>query len=127
MSTGQGDKEDTTEVVTLPTRVTFQPGTTVIRMFATRSVLMDLRPGIVSDFLLSVFHTNPTLKTVGLGLNNAYIEKVRHGVDPYVPRGKHNKSDTGYYVGQGDGDTCCSPVESHRPRRRKLADSPRHS
>ena len=79
--------------MTLPTCVTFQPGTTAGRIFAKRSVLMDLEPGIVSDFLLSVFHTNPTLKTVVLRLNNADIEKVRAGVDPYVPKGKHDKSD----------------------------------
>ena len=30
---------------------------------------------------------------------------VRAGVDPYVPKGKHNNSDTGDYVGQGDGET----------------------
>ena len=102
---GQGDKEDTAEIVTLPTRVTFQPGTTVGRIFAKRPVLMDLQPGIVSDFLLSVFHTNPTLKTMVLRLNSADFEKVRAGVDPYVPQGKHDKSDNGYYVGQGDVET----------------------
>ena len=96
---GQGDKEDTAEVVTLPTRVTFQPGTTAGRIFAQRSVLMDLQSGIVSDFLLSVFHTNPTMKTVVLRLNNADIEKPRARVDPYVPKGKHSKPDNGYYVG----------------------------
>ena len=52
--------------MTLPTRVTFQPGTAAGRIFAKRSVLMDLQLGIVSNFLLSVFHTNPTLKTVVL-------------------------------------------------------------
>ena len=52
-----------------------------------------------------MFHTNPTLKIVVLRLNNADIEKVPAGVDPYVPKGKHGKLDTGYYVGQGDGET----------------------
>ena len=52
-----------------------------------------------------MFHTNPMLKTMVLRLNNAAIEKVHAGVDAYVPKGKHDKSDTGYYVGQGDGET----------------------
>ena len=45
------------------------------------------------------------LKTVVLRLNNADIEKVPTGVDPYKPKGKHDKWDTGDYVGQGDGET----------------------
>ena len=105
ISPGQGDKEDTAESFTFRARVTFQPCSTAGRIFAKRLVLMDLQPGIVSDFLLSVFHANPTLKTVVLRLNNADIENHRAGVDPYIPKGKHDKSDTGYYVGQGDGDT----------------------
>ena len=80
ISPGQGDKEDTAEIVMLPTCVTFQPSTTAGRIFVKRSVLMDLKPGIVSDFLLSVFHTNPISKTVVLRLNNADIEKVRAGL-----------------------------------------------
>ena len=60
---------------------------------------------MVSDFLLSVFHTNAMLKTAVLRLNNAEIEKVWARVEPYIPKGKHNKSDTRYYGGQGDGDT----------------------
>ena len=89
----------------LPTRVTFQPGTTAGLIFDKRSVLIDLQPGIVYDFLLSVFHTNPTLKRVVLRLNNAHIEKVHAGLDPYVPKGKHDKSCIGYCVGQADGET----------------------
>ena len=46
ISPGWGAKEDTTEIVTLPTHVTFQPGTTAGRIFAKRLVLMDLRQGI---------------------------------------------------------------------------------
>ena len=92
-------------MVKLPKRVTFQHSTSVGRIFAKRSVLMDLHPWIVSDFLLSVSHGNPTLKTVVLKLNNANIAKVRARVDPDIPKGEHNKSDTRYYIGQGDGDT----------------------
>ena len=36
ISPAQGDKEDTAEIVTLPTVVTFQPGTTEGRIFARR-------------------------------------------------------------------------------------------
>ena len=70
---GQGDKEDTAEIVTLPTRVTFQPGTTAGRIFAKRLVLMDLQPGMVSDFLLSVLLANPTFKDSG-----PQVEQCRH-------------------------------------------------
>ena len=42
ISPGHGDKEDTAEIVTLPIRVTFQPGTTAGGIFAKRSVFMDL-------------------------------------------------------------------------------------
>ena len=101
-SLGLGDKEDTSEIVTLPARVTFQPGTTARCIFVKHSVLMDLQPGIISDFLLSVFHTNPTLVN---RLDDVDIEKVHAAVDPYISKGKHDKSDTRYYVGQGDGDT----------------------
>ena len=73
--------------------------------FAKRSVLMDLHPRIVSAFLLSLFHTHPTFKTVLLRLKNAAIEKVCAGVDPYVPKGKHDKRDSVYYVGHGDRHT----------------------
>ena len=58
------------EIATLPTRVTVEPGTTAGRIFAPCSVLADLQPGTVSDCLLSVFHTNPTLKTAVLRLIN---------------------------------------------------------
>ena len=107
-----GDKEDTAEIATLPTCVTFQPGTTAGRIFTKRPVLMDLQPGSVSDFLLSVFHTNPTLKTVVLRLNKFEIQKVRAWVDPYVPKGNHNKSDIGYYLDQGDGEPLPSETQA---------------
>ena len=94
ISLGEGDKEYTREIFTLPTRVTFQPGTTAGRIFAKPSILMDLQPGIVSDFLLSLFHTNPMLKTIFLRLSNADIEKVRDRVDPYVAKRKHDKWNT---------------------------------
>ena len=56
-------------------------------------------------FSLTSLQTNPMLKKVVLRLNDADIEKVRAGVDPYVPKGKHDKSDTGFYFGRGDGET----------------------
>ena len=105
---GAGDKEDTVGIVTLPTCVTFQPGTTAGRIFAKRSVLMDLQPGIVSDVLLSVFHTNPTLNKVVLKLNDANTEKVRAGVDQRIPKGKHDKPSLGTALAKEMVRRCCS-------------------
>ena len=85
---GQGDKEDTAEIVTLPPRVMCQPGTTAGCIFAKLSVLMNLEPRIVSD---SVFHTNPTLKTAVLRWKNADMEKPRASAHPYLQKGKHDK------------------------------------
>ena len=83
ISPGRGGKEDTAEIVTLSTRVAFQPDTTAGRIFAKRSVLMDSQPGIISNFSLSVFHTTATLKTVVLKLNIA--DMLENGI-PLVHR-----------------------------------------
>ena len=125
ISPSQGHKEVTAEIFTLPTRVTFQPGTTAGRVVANCTVLMDLQPGIVSDFLLSVFQTNPTLKTVVLKLNNPDIEKIRARVDPYVPKGSTTNWTLATTVAKGMVRHCCWQVESRRPQRRRLVDSPR--
>ena len=70
--------------------MTFQPGTTSGRIFTKRLVLMDLQPGVLSVFLLSVFHTKPILKTVVLKLNNANIRKVSAGFDRNISKWKHD-------------------------------------
>ena len=127
ISPSQGDKEDTAEIFTLPTRVTFQPGTTAGRIVANCSVLIDLQPGIVSDFLLSVFQTNPTLKAVVLKLNNADVEKIGARVGPYVPKGSMTNRTLGTTLAKGMVRLCCSQVENRRPRRRRLVDLPRHT
>ena len=72
----QGDKEDTAEIVTLPTVVTFQPGTAVGRIFARRSVVTDVPPRLISDFVVGVFHHNADLRAVVVRFNNTDIDKV---------------------------------------------------
>ena len=103
ISPAQGDKEDTTEIVTLPTVVTFQAGTTVGRIFAGRSVVTDVTPGLILDFVVGVFHHNADLRAVVVRFNNTDIDKVRSGLEPYVPKGKGDKSHTSYYIGEGEG------------------------
>ena len=80
ISPAQGDKEDTAEIVTLPTMVTFQPGTTVGRIFARRSVVTYVTPGFISDFVVSVFHHNAQLRVVVGRLNDTvqqYASTIR--------------------------------------------------
>ena len=96
----QGDKEDTAEIVTLPTVVTFQPGTTVGRLFARRLVVTDVTTGLISDFV--VLH-NADLRAVVVCFNDTEIDKVRSGLEPYVPKGKGDKFHTLYYIGEGEG------------------------
>ena len=102
ISPAQGDKEDTAEIVTLPTVVTFQPGTTVGRIFAKRSVVTEVTPGLISHFVVGVFHHNANLRAV-MVVNNTDIDEVRSGLEPYVPKGKGDKSNTSYYIGEGEG------------------------
>ena len=100
ISLAQGDKEDTAAIVTLPTVVTFQSGTAVGRIFARRSVVTDVTPGLISDFVVGVFHHNADLLAVVMRFNNKDIDKVRSGLAPYVPKGKGEQSHTSYYIGE---------------------------
>ena len=63
---------------------------------------MRLQPGVVRVVLLSVFQTNQSLKTAVVRLDNVNIRKVRVGVDLYIWKWKQDKSDTRYYIWQGD-------------------------
>ena len=101
ISPGQGNRVDTAEMVTRRTGVTFQLPTTAGCIFAKRSVLTDLRPGVVLDFLLCVFHTNPTLQTVVLRLNNAEIENVRGGLIHVYQRGSTTNRTLGTTLAKG--------------------------
>ena len=103
ISPAQGDEEDTAEIVTLPTVVTFQPGTNVRRIFAKRSVVTDVTPGLISDFVVGVFHHDADLRAVVVRFNNTDIDKVRSRLEPYVPKGKGDKYHTSYYIGEGEG------------------------
>ena len=102
ISPAQGDKEDTAEIVTLLTVVTFQAGTTIGRTFARRSVVTDVTPGHISDFVVGVFHENADLRAVVVRFNNTDIDKARSELEPYVPKGKGDKSHTSYYIGEGE-------------------------
>ena len=102
ISPAQRDKEDTAEIVTLPGVVTFQPGTAVGRIFARRSVVIDVTPGLTMDFVVGVIHHNADLHAVVARFNNTDIDKVRSRLEPYVPKGKRDKSHTSYYIGEGE-------------------------
>ena len=99
----QADKEDTAEIVTLPTVVTFQLGTFVGRIFARRSMVTYVTPTLISDFVVGVFHHNTELRVVVVRFHNTDIDKVRSGLEPYVPKGKGDKSHMSYYIGEGEG------------------------
>ena len=103
ISPAPGDKEDTAEIVTLPTVVTFQPGTAVGSIFTRRSVVTHVTPGLISDFVVDVFHHNAYLRLVVVRFNNTAIDKVRSALEPYVPKGKGDKCHTSYYIGEGEG------------------------
>ena len=84
-SPAQGDKEDTAEIVTLPTVVTFQPGTIVGRIFARRSLVTHVTPGLISEFVVSVFHHNADLRAEVVHFNNTDVEEVHSGLKSHVP------------------------------------------
>ena len=115
ISPAQGDKEDTAEIVTLPTVVTFQPGTTVGRIFLRRSVVTDVTPGLISDFVVGVFHHNADLRAVVVRFNNTDIDKVRSRLEPYVPKGKGDEFHTSYYIREGEGGSLLFAIGKPSP------------
>ena len=56
--------EETIRIDGLPTMVKFNPGTTLGRIEAPRSVLGEMEPGLVSDLVHTTFMLNPTLRAV---------------------------------------------------------------
>ena len=66
-------------------------------------MVTDVTPGLISDFVVGVFHHNADLRAVVVRFNNTVIVKVRPGLEPYFPKGKGDKSHTSYYIGEGEG------------------------
>ena len=77
---------ETIRIHGLPTRVKFNPGTTLGRIEALRSVLGDMEPGLVSDLVHTSFMLNPTLRAVLIHLNSADVTSLLAGILPHVPK-----------------------------------------
>ena len=98
-----------------PTRVSFNPGTTLGRIEAPRSVLREMEPGLVSDMVNTTLMLNPTIRAVLIHLNSADVTSLLAGRLPHVPNPKdraRGKEPTGraqedlvYWIGQ-DADDC---------------------
>ena len=65
-------------------------------------MVTDVTPGIISDFVVGVFHHNAQLRAVVVRFNNTDIEKVRSGLELYVPKRKGDISHNSCYIGEGD-------------------------
>ena len=107
--------EETIRINGLPTRVKFNPGTTLGRIKAPRSVLGEMEPGLVSDLLHTTFMLNPTVRAVLIHLNSADVTSLLVGMLLHVPKTKDKakgKEPTGrahedvvYWIGE-DADAC---------------------
>ena len=107
--------EETIRIDGLPTRVKFNPGTTLERIEALRSVLGEMEPRLVSDLVHTTFMLNPTLRAVLIHLNSADVTSLLAGILPHVPKPKDKakgKEPTGraqedvvYWIGE-DADDC---------------------
>ena len=107
--------EETIRIDGLPTRVKFNPGTTLGRIEAPRNVLGEMEPRLVSDLVHTTFMLNPTLRAVLIHLNSADVTSLLAGILPHVPKPKDKakgKEPTGraqedvvYWIGE-DADDC---------------------
>ena len=77
--------EETIHIDGRPTRVTFNPGTTLGCMEAPRSVLGKMEPGLVSGLVHTTYMLNPTLRAVLIHLNSANVTSLLEGMLPHVP------------------------------------------
>ena len=80
--------EETIRIDGLPTRVKFNPGTTLGRIEAPRSVLGEMEPGLVSDLVHTTFMLNPTPRAVLIHLNSTDVTSLLAGILPHVPKPK---------------------------------------
>ena len=62
-------------------------------------MVTDVTPGLISDFVVGVFHHNAELRAVVVRFNNTDIVKMCSGLEPYVPKGNGDKCHTSYYIG----------------------------
>ena len=123
--------EDTIRIDGLPTRIKFNPGTTLGRIEAPESVLEKMEPGLVSDLAHTTFMLNPTLRAGLINLDSADVTSLLAGILLHVPKpkdkaqGKEPTSrapeDVAYWIGE-DADDCVvflstSPSPSEMTRR----------
>ena len=107
--------EETIRTDGLPMRAKFNPGTTLGRIEAPRSVLGEMEPGLISDLVHTTFMLNPTLRAVLIHLNRADVTSLLAGILPHVPKPKDKakgKEPTGraqedvvHWIGE-DADDC---------------------
>ena len=117
------EMEETIRIDGPPKRVKFNPGTTLGRIAAPRSVLGQMEPGLVSDLVHTTFMLNPTLWAVLIHLNSADVTSLLAGILPHVPKPKYKakgKEPTGwaqedvvYWIGEDAGD--CVIFASTKP------------
>ena len=107
--------EETILIDGLPTRVKLNPGTTLGRTEAPRSVLGEMEPGLVSDLVHTTFMLNPTLRAVLNHLSNADVTSLVARILPHVPQQKDKAKgkepggraleDVVHWIGE-DADNC---------------------
>ena len=88
IATAPAEVEETIRIDRLPTRVKFNPGTTLGRIKVPRSTLGEMVPGPVSDLVHTTFMLNPTLRAALIHLNSADVTSLLAGILPHVPKVK---------------------------------------